>query len=255
MALKPGKPLCVAVTAGCPVVVLPGFPTSAIVTFHTFVAPRSGPWPACLRMIGRPCLRPWWSALASSAAGPSFSWSAGRDRSGPCRLPDFQGLRQRHRVQPGRRVRRRAKPDGARAPRHPGRGPAHRSARPSGGPRADRQPLPRVGPDRWPAGARGARGQGAQRRQLGRGRRRPAGRVRPGRGSSARPRHADLQPVSAGAGWPGAHRRLPTAAGRRVPPRRPTLRPGHGGRSPSRGVAGPRLPDDQSRTPAAERAS
>ncbi len=39
VALKPGKPLCVAVTAGCPVVVLPGFPTSAIVTFHTFVAP------------------------------------------------------------------------------------------------------------------------------------------------------------------------------------------------------------------------
>ena len=33
VALKPGKPLCVAVTAGCPVVVLPGFPTSAILPF------------------------------------------------------------------------------------------------------------------------------------------------------------------------------------------------------------------------------
>ena len=39
VALKPGKPLCLAVAAGKPVVVLPGFPTSAIFTFHAFVAP------------------------------------------------------------------------------------------------------------------------------------------------------------------------------------------------------------------------
>ena len=39
VALKPGKPICMAVTAGKPVVVLPGFPTSAIFTFHEFVAP------------------------------------------------------------------------------------------------------------------------------------------------------------------------------------------------------------------------
>jgi putative molybdopterin biosynthesis protein len=39
VALKPGKPVCLAVTAGKPVVVLPGFPTSAIFTFHAFVAP------------------------------------------------------------------------------------------------------------------------------------------------------------------------------------------------------------------------
>ena len=39
VALKPGKPACLAVTAGKPVVVLPGFPTSAIFTFHQFVAP------------------------------------------------------------------------------------------------------------------------------------------------------------------------------------------------------------------------
>jgi len=39
VALKPGKPLCLAVTAGRPVVILPGFPTSAIFTFHEFVAP------------------------------------------------------------------------------------------------------------------------------------------------------------------------------------------------------------------------
>ncbi|WP_026606135.1 molybdopterin biosynthesis protein [Methylocapsa acidiphila] len=39
VALKPGKPLCLAVADGKPVVILPGFPTSAMFTFHDFVAP------------------------------------------------------------------------------------------------------------------------------------------------------------------------------------------------------------------------
>jgi putative molybdopterin biosynthesis protein len=39
VALKPGKPLCLGVIGDKPVVVLPGFPTSAIFTFHAFVAP------------------------------------------------------------------------------------------------------------------------------------------------------------------------------------------------------------------------
>jgi len=39
VALKPGKPICLAATQGKAVVVLPGFPTSAIFTFHEFVAP------------------------------------------------------------------------------------------------------------------------------------------------------------------------------------------------------------------------
>jgi len=39
VALKPGKPLCLAVIGTTPIVVLPGFPTSAIFTFHAFVAP------------------------------------------------------------------------------------------------------------------------------------------------------------------------------------------------------------------------
>jgi putative molybdopterin biosynthesis protein len=38
VALKPGKPICLAASRGKPVVVLPGFPTSAIFTFHEFVA-------------------------------------------------------------------------------------------------------------------------------------------------------------------------------------------------------------------------
>jgi putative molybdopterin biosynthesis protein len=39
VALKPGKPLCLAVIESKPVAVLPGFPTSAIFTFHAFIAP------------------------------------------------------------------------------------------------------------------------------------------------------------------------------------------------------------------------
>lgn len=39
VALKPGKPLFAAEVSGKPLIVLPGFPTSAVFTFHAFVAP------------------------------------------------------------------------------------------------------------------------------------------------------------------------------------------------------------------------
>lgn len=39
VALKPGKPLFAAESSGKPLIVLPGFPTSAVFTFHAFVAP------------------------------------------------------------------------------------------------------------------------------------------------------------------------------------------------------------------------
>ncbi len=52
VALKPGKPLCLAVHDGKPVVVLPGFPTSAIFTFHEFAAP------VIRALAGLPAMRP-----------------------------------------------------------------------------------------------------------------------------------------------------------------------------------------------------
>lgn len=52
VALKPGKPLCLAVTGGKPLAVLPGFPTSAVFTFHEFLAP------VLREMAGRPAERP-----------------------------------------------------------------------------------------------------------------------------------------------------------------------------------------------------
>jgi putative molybdopterin biosynthesis protein len=55
VALKPGKPLCLAVVDGKALAVLPGFPTSAIFTFHAFVAPliraRAGLPPEAARTI------------------------------------------------------------------------------------------------------------------------------------------------------------------------------------------------------------
>ncbi|TWG89561.1 putative molybdopterin biosynthesis protein [Mesorhizobium sp. J18] len=48
VALKPGKPLCLAVCNGKPVVILPGFPTSAMFTFHDMIVP------ALRRMAGLP---------------------------------------------------------------------------------------------------------------------------------------------------------------------------------------------------------
>jgi putative molybdopterin biosynthesis protein len=56
VALKPGKPLCLAVIGDKPIVVLPGFPTSAIFTFYAFVAPviraRAGLPPEAAETIG-----------------------------------------------------------------------------------------------------------------------------------------------------------------------------------------------------------
>src|SRR5436305_6261009 len=48
VALKPGKPLCLAVCDGKPVIILPGFPTSAMFTFHDMIVP------ALRRMAGLP---------------------------------------------------------------------------------------------------------------------------------------------------------------------------------------------------------
>lgn len=39
VALRPGKPLCLGAVGRTPVIILPGFPTSATVTFHEFVQP------------------------------------------------------------------------------------------------------------------------------------------------------------------------------------------------------------------------
>ncbi len=69
VALKPGKPICLAATGRRAVVVLPGFPTSAIFTFHEFVAP-------VIRMLaGR---RPEERAVASARLAVKVNSEIGR---------------------------------------------------------------------------------------------------------------------------------------------------------------------------------
>lgn len=53
VALKPGKPFCAAILRGKPVVVLPGFPTSAIVTFRDLVQPVIRCWAGLPPLSGR----------------------------------------------------------------------------------------------------------------------------------------------------------------------------------------------------------
>ena len=48
VALKPGKPLLLAMIRDKPLVVLPGFPTSALFTFHAVIAPLLRGWQGCV---------------------------------------------------------------------------------------------------------------------------------------------------------------------------------------------------------------
>ena len=121
VALKPGKPLCLAVCDGKPVVILPGFPTSAMFTFHDMIVP------VLRRMAGLP---PRSDAKVSAQ-------SAGADR-----------LRTRpHRIRHGVAGRRRGRPDRL---SRPARAPA--PSRPS------RRPTAFCASTRWPTRCRpGAR--------------------------------------------------------------------------------------------------
>ena len=105
VALKPGKPLCLAVCDGKPVVILPGFPTSAMFTFHDMIVP------VLRRMAGLPprsdakvdaqacrCGSP------PNSAAPNSSWCRwSRATDGLIAYPDRQGLRRDHVICAGRR--------------------------------------------------------------------------------------------------------------------------------------------------------
>ena len=105
VALKPGKPLCLAVCGAKPVVVLPGFPTSAMFTFHDIVAP------VLRRLAGLP---PRAEAQVSGDVPLRVASELGRTefvlvslveaRGRARRLSDGQRLRLRDRLLPGRRL-------------------------------------------------------------------------------------------------------------------------------------------------------
>ena len=121
VALKPGKPLCLAVCDGKPVVILPGFPTSAMFTFHDMIVP------VLRRMAGLPP-RSDAKVTASGSGADSLRARphrirhgvAGRGRRRIDRLSDRQRLRCDHVVRAGRwfsEDRRAGRSDACRVPR------------------------------------------------------------------------------------------------------------------------------------------
>ena len=77
VALKPGKPICLAAAGRSPVVILPGFPTSAIFTFHEFVAPVIRALAGAPARGARERARDAWRSAPSPSAGASSTcWSA-----------------------------------------------------------------------------------------------------------------------------------------------------------------------------------
>ena len=105
VALKPGKPLCLAVCDGKPVVILPGFPTSAMFTFHDMIVP------VLRRMAGLPPRSD--AKVTRKRAGADRLRTrphrirhgvAGRRDGRADRLSDRQGLRRDHVLRAGRRL-------------------------------------------------------------------------------------------------------------------------------------------------------
>ena len=111
--------------AGAPVVVLPGFPTSAIFTFHEFVAPVHPPAGRPRRRRNAPTVPARLAVKVNSEIGRTeyllvglVETPDGERRAVARGVSDGTGLRQRHHVQPRRRLRDHRPARGDRAGRH-----------------------------------------------------------------------------------------------------------------------------------------
>ena len=226
VALKPGKPLCLAVADGKPIAVLPGFPDLG--DLHLPRLRRAGdPRPRRAAAGGRArrsrracrCASPRrWAARSSCWC----RWSPTRRRRD--RVSLGQGLRRGDELLAGRRLHRDRRA-GRRARRR------HQRARHADRPGARRRPTSSSWAAttsrstwwsaRWPSadfrartiavGSQGGVDGGAARRMRRRA------------GASGRSRHRHLQQAPAGA-RPVAGQRLAAHAGRAVPAGRPALR-------------------------------
>ena len=196
VALKPGKPLCLAVCDGKPVVVLPGFPTSAMFTFHDMILPLLAPHGGPTAAGGRP-------GRGAGSRAHRFRARARRIRDGlagpgtgrPRRLSDGQGFGRDLRLRPGRRLPAHR---GARRPPAPGQhgaGHALRAACAGARPRHHRQPLHGARPGGRAAGPGRAVGPHPGGRQPRRARGRAPRRMRPGADPPPRCRQRGLQPA------------------------------------------------------------
>ena len=228
--------------AARPSSILPGFPTSAIFTFHAFVAPvlrrRLG-----LRERARATVHARLPRRTTSEGGRAEFTLVGlvRGRDGLVAFPLGKGSGS---------VTTFAQADGffevpadteyvdAGEAR---RGDPARPRRRAGRPRRRRQPLHRSGPDRRTPRRGRPRGQDPERRLRRRPRRRPPRRLRRRPGAPLRPAPPAPTTSRARKREPAAPARLRPAAGPRLPPRRRgALRRGrHGGgrdrRRPARG--------------------
>jgi putative molybdopterin biosynthesis protein len=82
VALKPGKPVCLGAIGDVPVAILPGFPTSAVFTFHLFVTP------ALRRMLGARLEN---AAVAEAAMPQRVNSERGREEFLLVRLVEGEG--------------------------------------------------------------------------------------------------------------------------------------------------------------------
>jgi putative molybdopterin biosynthesis protein len=245
VALKPGKPLCLAVCDGKAVVVLPGFPTSAMFTFHDVVAP------VLRRLAGLPA-RPETTVAATvpmrvppNSAAPSSSWR--RWSSARAAASRIRPARARARSPPSPRptgffavdALADAVPAGADGRGHPVLAAVARAR--SG---HHRQPRSRSRRGGRTAFSTGGLASGSSRSEASGGlAAEPARRMRPRPDPPARSRDRGLQPSFLAPGLElvegGAH------AGRGVPSRRPRF---EGRRRPPadrRALTAERLPDGQ----------
>jgi hypothetical protein len=179
--MKPGKPLCLAAVGRKPVVVLPGFPTSAVFTFHEFAAP-------VIRALAGLPPRP--DAVVDAALAVRTPSEVGRKEyvmvklakapvGGLVAWPVGKGLGQRRRFRAGGRVLRCGRAGARDGGGQPATGAADRRhsgqcARPDD----HRQPL--RGARRGARSTDGARDRGAHPR-----RRQPRQRRQPGGGANA----------------------------------------------------------------------
>ena len=155
VALKPGKPLCLAVCDGKPVIILPGFPTSAMFTFHDMIVP------VLRRMAGLP---PRSDAKVSARVPVRIASELGRTEFVMVslvegigridRLSHGQGLRRHHLLCTGRRLSAHRRAGGPDAGGYRRRGNAVHAACAGAGSGDCRQPLHRARPRDRAAGAR-----------------------------------------------------------------------------------------------------
>ena len=178
VALKPGKPLCLARSCdGSRWSILPGFPTSAIFTFHEFVAPvlRAPRRPAASARDGRRRGGCRSASTASRAGRSTCSSTSCSGRDGPASPTRWARARARSPRSAGRTASSssRGRPNTSRPAtrsrcRLLGRGPA------AGRPGRHRQPLRRARlPARPARGRRASRSKTPGRRQHRRAWRRP----------------------------------------------------------------------------------